>query len=235
MAREASVNRKKKIEQVRKDRTANCRNIYICSYTSTLHIVVPLIKVLHRLGTVQVISEDKSISLISPQGEQAFRIGDISVEVTDEPLILGSVPFDSLQQFNYNIIISNEFLALGEFKVDKFIILNRRHHFREQIESPEDRYVPMVSVFNPKLYDKPKLEEERGQVYVNEKLLPLPSFSNAEQGLSALEHGYGTREFKFNSAVVGFIVDCLDGIEGCDKTLIRRILLERGEMFVSAD
>lgn len=235
MVREATVNRKKKIETVRKERTLNCRNIYICSFSSTLHLVVPLIKVLHRLGTVQVISEDKSITLISPELEQDFNIGDVKVTVVDEPLIMGNVEFDSLQQFNYNIIISNEFLTLGQFKVDKFVMLNRRHHFREQIETAEDRYIPMVSVFNPKLYEKGELEEEKARIYVNERLIPAPNYVSVESALDALAHGHGKKEFRFHSSVVDFIAQTLDGIEGCDKPQIKRILAERGEMFVSAD
>lgn len=230
----ANVSKQRKIERVRKDRIENCRTICVCSFTSTLHFIVPLVKVLHRLGTVQVVTEDKSLYLLANDiinDVPEFRVSDISIKYVDELILLEKEDFEEFKQFNYNIIVANEFLP--EAKIDKFVFLNRRHHFREQIRSAEQRYIPMVSVFDPKLFKKDEIEKEKREIYVNEVLIEAPSYASIENGLSSLLHGTGSKEFRFNAKQIDFVAKTLDGIEGATQAHIKKILMEKGEMFAN--
>lgn len=224
-------NSKKKIELIRNEKTKNCKVICICSLTSTVHVLFPILKVLNRLGTVQVISEDKSTMLLSPSMETKFTLGDISVEIVDEIILLDQDQKDSFKEFDYNILITHDFLP--DCDVDKFIMLNRRHHYREQIDTPKKRYTPIMSVVNLQKLTKEDRLREKETVYVNERLLPLPPFAIVQDYLIALLEGVGKREFKVNDKIVNFTVECLNGIDECTKAHIKAILFERGELFVS--
>ncbi|MFF2798089.1 hypothetical protein, partial [Lysinibacillus xylanilyticus] len=184
---------KKKIETVRREKTEHCRVICICSVTSSIHVLVPLLKVLSRLGTVQVISEDKSVMLLSPTMESSFVIGDIHVKQSDELILMEDEVVETFKDFNYNILITQDFLP--SCNIDKFIMLTRRHHYRNQITSIEDRYTPILSVVNPQGLTKEERAKEEETVYVNERLLPAPSYAVSEDYLSTLLGGVGKREF----------------------------------------
>lgn len=222
---------KKKIETIRREKTENCKVICICSVTSSIHVLVPLLKVLNRLGTVQVISEDKSVMLLSPTMESTFSLGDIHVELSDELVMLSERTKESFKEFDYNILITHDFLP--DCKIDKYIMLTRRHHFREQIDTIENRYTPILSILNPQGLTKEEREHEIETIYVNERLLPLPPFAICQDYLSTLFMGVGKREFRINEKITTFVVEALNGIEQCTKSHIKGILLERGELFVS--
>jgi len=224
---------KKKIDIIRREKTTKCKVICICSLTSTVHVLIPLLKVLNRLGTVQVISEDKSTMLLHPQLDSTFTLGDIRVEMVDELVMLPDETIESFKEYDYNIVITHDFLP--EFNIDKYIILNRRHHFREQIDTVEKRYTPIFSVYDEKGLSKEERVAEKDIVYVNERLLPLPSFAVSQDYLNSLLMGIGKKEFRVNEKIVTFMVEALNGIEECTKAHIKRILLERGELFVSAN
>lgn len=223
--------KKKKIEAVRNQKTRDCRLICICSLTSTIHILVPMLKVLNRLGTVQVISEDKSVMLLSKELESEFELGDINVMVTEDIVMLDDDVMHSIKEYDYSILITQDFLP--ELNFDKYIMLNRRHHFRDQIQSAQKRYTPIFSVFNQKGLKKEIIEQEKERIYVNERLVELPSFAITEDYLSSLMIGQVEHDYKVNTKITNFIIETLNGIEGCQKSHIRSILLERGELFVS--
>lgn len=224
-------NTKKKIETVRKQKTKDCKVICVCSATSSIHVLVPLVKVLNRLGTVQIISEDKSATLLSPTMESMFTVGDIRVELSDELYMLDDQTKESFKEFDYNILVTHDYLP--DCNVDKYIMLSRRHHFRNQIESIEHRYTPIMSVFNPRVLTKEERLAEEETIYVNERLLPLPSFAVCQDYLDTLLMGVGKKEFRVNEKIVSFVVEALNGIDECTKVHIRKILQERGELFVS--
>lgn len=223
--------KKKKIEVIKKRKTEKCRTICICSVTSTIHVLVPILKVLSRLGTVNVISEDKSTQLLSPTLETNFKIGDIRVEMVDELFDLPEETLELFKEYDYNIIITTDFLP--DCDIDKYIILNRRHHFRTQIDTTDKRYIPIFSVYDMKPLTKEQRVHEQEVVYVNEKLMKLPPFVICEDYLSTLLMGVGKKEFRVNGKVMEFITNALEGIDGCTKVHIKRILTERGELFVS--
>lgn len=235
MATNTTLNKaakKKKIEVIKKRKTEKCRNICICSVTSTVHVLVPMLKVLSRLGTVNVLSEDKSTVLLSKNMDTNFRIGDIRVEMIDE---LFDIPEESLElfkEYDYNIIITTDFLP--DCEIDKYIILNRRHHFRTQIDTTEKRYTPIFSAYDMKALTKEEREREQETVYVNEKLMKLPPFAVCEDYLSTLLMGVGNKELRVNGKLIDFVTNALEGIDGCTKMHIKRILMERGELFASA-
>lgn len=201
--------------------------------TSTIHILVPILKVLNRLGTVQVISEDKSTMLLTDEVNSTFEVGDIKVEMVDEIIMLSDETTDTFKEYNYNIIITHDFLP--DFNIDKFIILNRRHHFREQIDTVEKRYTPIFSVFDSKVLKKEEREKEKEIIYVNERLIDIPPYAVCQDYLSTLMMGVGKKEFRVNTKLVNFVTEALNGIEGCTKQHIKRILMERGELFVSVN
>lgn len=222
---------KKKIDVIRRQKTEKCQVICICSMTSTIHVLVPILKVLNRLGTVQVISEDKSTMLLSDEINSTFEVGDIRVELIDEIIMLPDEVIDTFKEYNYNIIITHDFLP--DFNIDKFIILNRRHHFREQIDTVEKRYTPIFSAFDGKVLKKDEREKEKEVVYVNERLIDIPPYAVCQDYLNTLMMGVGSKDFRVNTKLINFVTEALNGIEGCTKQHIKRILMERGEMFVS--
>ena len=224
---------KKKIDVIRRQKTEKCQVICICSMTSTIHILVPILKVLNRLGNVQIISEDKSTMLLTDEVNSTFEVGDIKVEMVDEIIMLSDETTDTFKEYNYNIIITHDFLP--DFNIDKFIILNRRHHFREQIDTVEKRYTPIFSVFDSKVLKKEEREKEKEVVYVNERLIDIPPYAVCQDYLSTLMMGVGKKEFRVNAKLVNFVTEALNGIEGCTKQHIKRILMERGELFVSVN
>lgn len=224
-------NAKKKIETIRREKTENCKVICLCSVTSSVHVLVPILKVLNRLGTVQVLSEDKSTMLLSPTMESRFTLGDVHVELVEDLIMLDDETKNSFKEFDYNVLITNDFLP--DCNIDKYIILNRRHHFRDQIDSVEKRYTPIMSVHNPQGLTTEERKHEEEVVYVNERLLPLPSFAISQDYLSTLLMGVGKKEFRVNEKIVTFIVEALNGIDECTRMHIKKILLERSDLFVS--
>lgn len=226
-------NTKKKIESVRRLKTENCKIICVCSITSSIHVLIPLVKVLNRLGTVQIISEDTSTMLLSPTMESSFQLGDVHVQVVEELVMIEDDVKASFKEYDYNVLITQDFLP--DVDIDKYIMLSRRHHFRDQIDSIEKRYTPILSVFNSVSLTTEERRKEEEVVYVNERLLPLPSFAVSEDYLASLLMGVGSKEYRVNQKIVMFIVEVLTGIEECTKNHIRQILLEKGELFVSSN
>ena len=221
---------KKKIDVIRRKKNKLCRVICICSVTSSVHVLVPILKVLNRLGTVQVLSQDKSTMLLHPELETDFELGDIHLHMVEEVALLGEDEFKTFKEYDYNVIITNDFLP--DCEVDKFIILNRRHYFRAQIDTPKKRYTPIMSVFNPTKLPREIVIQEKETIYVNERLVTLPSFAVCEPYLNNLFTDLGSKNYLIDSKVVAFVVACLDGIEDCTKRHITAILRERGELFV---
>lgn len=219
---------KAKTETVRVEKTEHCRTICVCSVTSSIHVLIPIIKCLSRLGTVQVISEDKSILLLSENMTPVFERGDIMFKYEEE---ISLVEDFNLDDYNYNVIITQEFLPLVE--VDKYIMLNNRHYFREQFGDVEQKYIPIMSVFNQTGLSKEEIKREKDTVYVNEVLIPSPSFTASEPLMNVLLMQVGKQELKFDSRIMNFVVESLNGINGCTKNHIKQCLMEKGETFAS--
>lgn len=215
------VKARSKMEIAKEVLTEECQVICVCSLTSSLHVVSALIRVLSKLGTVQVISEDKSVKLLSPTLQEEFEYDDVSVRLSDS-IILEEDELD-LESYNYTILITQS--DLPTIDIHKYIILNRRHFFKEQIYEVEKRYTPIFSAFSPAILDKTarRIEEER--VYVNENLVELPSFATIEEHLASLMSDTDVhRELRINAKVANFIIEALNGINGCTKAHIQELM-----------
>jgi hypothetical protein len=219
---------KAKTELVKAEKTEHCRTICICSVTSSLHVLVPLLKCLAKLGSVQVVSEDKSILLLSENMTPIFERGDIFFRYEEEISLIEEFHLDD---YHYNVIITHEFLPIVE--VDKYIMLNNRHYFREQFDSIEQKYIPIMSVFNPGGLSKEEIKKEKDSVYVNEVLVPAPSYASVESSINVLLMQVGKQELRFDSRIMNFVVESLSGIDGCTKSHIKQCLMEKGETFAS--
>lgn len=215
-------------EQIKERKTENCRVICLCSSTSTLHIAIPIIKCLSKLGTVQVITEDKSLLLLSKEMNSSFRIGDIFFRHVEELSLMEGMDLDD---YHYNLLITQEFLPVVE--ADKYIMLNNRHHFRSQFDNVEMKYIPISSVLNPQGLSREDIKWEKANVFVNETLTPAPSYASVEQHLNTVLMQKGDQELKFDGRIVNFVVELLAGIDRCTKSHIRQCLMERGDTFAS--
>lgn len=215
------VKKKSKVDVIREELNEKCQVICICSLTSTLHVTSALIRVLSKLGTVQVISEDKSVKLLSNELLDTFTYDDVSVKVVDS--VIMEEDYIDFESYNYTLLITNS--DVPTVNIHKYIMLNRRHYFKDQIYEVEKRYVPMISAYNPIVLDKAMKRVEEERIFVNEKLVQLPSFANSEEHLYSLFLDVEqVKELRINSKVANFVVEALHGIEGCTKLHIQELM-----------
>jgi len=148
------------------------------SMVTTIHLVMPFIKILSRLGTVNLQTEDKSFLVLSPDYEKTFERGNVTVVVRDEPVVYDNVEDIVDPDFRYNVLVVQEHLP--DIPVDLFFFEHPVAFFKNQIP-PGRRHVPIFSVYDLKQYPAEMRQHVAKDVFINEMQVQLNAFPAFER------------------------------------------------------
>lgn len=148
------------------------------SMVTTLHIVFPFVRILSRLGTVKLQTEDKSFLVLHPDHLHKFERGNVIFDIRDEPLMYEDVEDIIDPNVTYNVFVVQEHLP--DILVDLYFFEHPVAFFKNQIP-PERRHVPIFSVYDLKQYPKELRPHIAENIFVNEIQVPLKAFPAFEQ------------------------------------------------------
>ena len=174
------------------------------SMVTVIHLVLPFVKILSRLGTVKLQTEDKSFLVLSPDFEKTFERGNVTFVIRDEPLVYED-PNDIIDKnFRFNVIIAQEYIP--DINVDMYFFEHPVTFFKNQIPA-ERRHIPLFTVHDIKQHPSEIRQYIVKDVFVNEVQLPLKSFVAFE----CLIYRY-TDVHKFDGAMPEQVVNVLHQI-----------------------
>ena len=201
-----------------------CNHLCIASLTTTIHVVVPLLKMMALMGTVNLITEERSFLALSENDEDDFYLGDIRVRVVDliESLDENEI---SAKDYIFNVYIVTQFLP--DIIPDKYLILSGREYFRRQFDSVDKKSAQIFSVVNFTQHTPTDRATIRNIKFTNEEFIKLPSVAYFEPYLYRI---IALRDVKTNppGQIIDLITTILEGHEDLTKKDIRDCLRKVG-------
>jgi len=143
------------------------------SMVTTIHLVLPFVKILSRLGTVKLHTEDKSFLVLSPEYEKVFERGNVLFEIRDEPITYEDPKNLLNSDTRYNVFVVQEFVP--DMAVDAYFFEHPVSFFKNQIPN-ERRNTPVFTVCDVKQYPKEMRLHVQADKFVNEVQLPIKAF-----------------------------------------------------------
>lgn len=216
--------KKKEIKPINPSDNAISQTICIGSFSTSMHIVFPLIKVLNKIGSVNLITEDKSFLMLTEELDIDYYLGNVRVRLVD---CISVMPKDDMElnNYNFNILDIKEYIPTIPF--DKYIFLTNRNYYRQQLLDSDSRNKQIYSVL-PFAYITVKQKElEKKNTYVHEELVNLKSYNSYDKYLFNLIEKRDIR-FRASSEVIEFISTVLENYNRLSRTNIRAFL-EEGE------
>lgn len=197
-----------------------CRIICIGSLTTSLHVVVPLLKVMAQLGTVNVLSEDKSFLTLNEKYESDYEIGNMRVRVVDCVDIMDDEEL-LLANYDFTVLVVDEFLP--SLVADRYIFLSNRDFYRQQMQNTEVKQQKIFSLFRETYHTPKERAIQKNSKFINEEFFNLPSFGSFDIYLYKL---MVRRNFASPTPapLVQFIGRILEGHQGVTKKDITAIL-----------
>ena len=147
------------------------------SMLSTIHLVLPFVKILSKIGTVALQTEDKSFLVLSPAYEKTFTIKNLSVSVKDEPLIYEDSKNLLDTDSRYNVLVVEEHVP--DVNADLYFFSHPVNFFKQQIP-PERRHTPMFTVCELTQHPPELRKHVSENLFINEQhllLKPYPFFA----------------------------------------------------------
>jgi hypothetical protein len=148
------------------------------SFVTTIHLVLPFIQVLSRLGTVKLHTEDKSFLVLSPEYEKVIERGNITIAIRDEPVVFEDTDNIIDPNFRYNVFVVQE--EIPDIPIDMFFFQHPVTYFKNRIPLSR-RQVPIFSVYDLKQYPPDIRKHIAQDVYVNETQVSLNAFPAFER------------------------------------------------------
>ena len=143
------------------------------SMVTTIHLVLPFVKILSRLGTVKLQTEDKSFLVLSPEYERSFVRGGVSVFVKDEPIIFDDIENIVDPEYRYNVLVVQEHVP--DIPADLYFFAHPVTYFKNQVP-PGRRNVPMFTVYDLKQHPADLRPHIITDLYVKETQVQLKAF-----------------------------------------------------------
>ena len=196
--------------------------VCIASLITSIQLALPIAKVMSKLGSVIVITEDRSWMSLSPSYDDDFDLGNIKVKIVDfiddceeEPWYEG--------EYTFHLYVCSSFIP--QVKVDKYILYTSRELYRTQIKSLEYSNKPIYTCINMRLID-PKLRESiKKAVFIQETQIDLGNSSTYAKYIDEIIYLKKTSLVP-PSTLANFIETLLDGHQDLTKKDIRLWLRE---------
>jgi len=192
------------------------------SMATTIHLVLPFVRILSRIGTVKLQTEDKSFLVLSPEYEKTFERGNVSFVVRDEPIMFDNTEDILDDDFRFNVLVVQEYLP--DIPIDVYFFKHPVTFFKNQIPT-ERRHIPIFSVYDLKQYPADLRPHIAQDVFVNEVQLALKAFPAFEY----LIYQYtDVRNFdgKMPEAVVGVLYQIFQTFTKYSKSDLVKIFKE---------
>jgi len=148
------------------------------SLVTTIHLVLPFVKILSRLGTVKLQTEDKSFLVLSPDYAKVFERGNVTFIIRDEPIVFENLENIIDPEFRYNILVVQE--EIPDINVDMFFFEHPVSYYKNQIP-PKRRHIPIFSVYDLKQYPADMRPHIVKDIFINETQVDLKAFPAFER------------------------------------------------------
>jgi hypothetical protein len=205
-----------------KKKTSNCRKIAVCSLKTSMHITFPIVKVLSRLGSTNVITEDKLYISIDPVSSEDFTLGNARIRVVDCVSAMDEGEW-ALENYDFTVFDIRQFLPTCE--MDKYVLLSNRHYFRSQIADMNFKSTPIFSVCDCEFLKPKDRKAEMENRFVNEKYIKFGNYLKYDKFLNNLSIT-GTKKCITPSEMISLTCELLNGLSDITKSNIITYLRE---------
>jgi len=199
-------------------------SVCVAGNTTKLHLVYPMAKIMNRLGSVQLITEDPAWLSLSHKASAEFLMGNLRVRYVEMIALMEEEELE-LENFDYNILDVN--LYVPEVKVDKYLITSGREIIVPGFSNAKQKNTPIITLYDQTKLTKMEVDVLKETLLANEDLYNFKTVPFFADYLAVLMEGR-TEKVKFPPKVQDFITSFLEFHNNLKKADLRFILNEKG-------
>jgi len=155
---------------LRKTSLPNAYKVVIASLVTSIQLALPIAKIMSKMGSVMVITEDKSWLALSPTFDDEFDLGNIRVKVTDMvDDCEGESWYDD--DYTFHLYICSSFIP--QVIPDKYILYTSREYYRTQVKAVGGNDKPIYTNIDIRKVDPKQRESVKKAVFIKEIQIDL--------------------------------------------------------------
>jgi len=159
---------------MRKTTPPNAYKIVIASLVTSIQLALPIAKIMSKMGSVMVITEDKSWLSLSPSFDDDFDLGNIRVKVVD---LVDDCEDETWYagDYNFHLYVCSAFIP--QIIPDKYILYTSREFYRAQVKAVGGNNKPIYTNIDLYKVDPKQRETIKKAVFIKETQIDLDNSS----------------------------------------------------------
>jgi len=208
--------------QLRKTTLPDAYKVCIASLVTSIQLALPIAKVMSKMGSVMVITEDKSWLSLSPTYEDEFDLGNIRVKIVD---LVDECEGESWYDGDYTFHLYICSTYIPQVVPDKYILYTSREFYRTQIKSIGGNDKPIYTNIDIRRIDPKQRESVKKAVFIKETQTDLDNSSTYAKYIADITQLKKTAIMP-PPRLVKFIETLMDGHQDLTKRDIKTWLRE---------
>ena len=159
---------------MKKTTLPNANKIVIASLVTSIQLALPIAKVMSKMGSVMVITEDKSWLSLSPDFDDDFELGNIRVKVVD---MVDDCEGETWYRddYTFHLYVCSSFIP--QIIPDKYILYTSREFYRAQIKAINGNDKPIYTNIDIRKVDPKQRDSIKKAVFIKETQTDLDNSS----------------------------------------------------------
>ena len=168
---------------VRKTIMPDAFKVCIASLVTSIQLALPIAKVMSKIGSVIVITEDKSWLALSNSFEDDFDLGNIRVKVVD---LIDDCEEESWYSGDYDYHVYVCAAYIPQIIADKYVLYTTREYYRAQLKSIGGNNKPIYTNIDLRKVDYKQRAAVKKAVFIKETQLDLDNSSTYANYISEI-------------------------------------------------
>jgi len=159
---------------MRKTTLPNAYKVVIASLVTSIQLALPIAKIMSKMGSVMVITEDKSWLSLSPTFEGDFELGNIKIKVID---LIDDYEEETWYKdgYDFHLYVCSEYIP--QIQPDKYILYTSREFYRTQIKAIGANNKPIYTNIDIRKVDPKQRGSVKKAVFIKETQIDLGNSS----------------------------------------------------------
>jgi hypothetical protein len=158
----------------RKTTLPDANKIVLASLVTSIQLALPIAKIMSKMGSVMVITEDKSWLSLSPAFDEDFELGNIRVKVVDLVDECENETWYS-GDYNFHLYICSSYIP--QIIPDKYILYTSREFYRTQVKAIGGNDKPIYTNIDIRKIDPKQRASVKKSIFIKETQVDLDNSS----------------------------------------------------------